>query len=186
MENEQNSIYVENLHLSLTNEELNEIINLLKQNDIEINFRENHEPKASLFTALSIFFNEPITKQIILNLISSGAFEAIKYSLFQLYKNINKFKYIQLGNKPEPQTFNIKYKINNIKLNIPVPSNLSDKQFSLYMDMTHKTLIELGKSDILQSSVYNEYIIESEEGQEELKVKTIIEYAREQHQKQKK
>jgi len=185
MENEPNSIYVENLHLSLSDDELDDIICLLKQNNVEINFIEDHEPKASFLTALNIFFNEPITKQIILNLLSSGAFEAIKYSLFQLYKNINKFKIIQLGNKPKSQSLNIKFKANNIKLNFPIPSNLNNEQFSLYMDMINKTIIELGKSDILKSSVYNEYIIEGEEGQEKLKVKTMIEYAREQQQKQK-
>lgn len=146
------SIYVENLHLPLSNDKLNEIITTLKQHEIDIIFSENLEPKASLFSAISIIFNEPLVKQIILNLFSAGVFEAIKISLLHLYNCLKKFKNISSNGKQEQSSLNIRLKTDNITLNLPIPNNLHDEQFLAYLDMAQNTLIEIGKSDIIKST----------------------------------
>ncbi|MDR2922285.1 MAG: hypothetical protein LBU85_02945 [Treponema sp.] len=187
MPQEQKAINVVNLHLHLTDEKLNEIINVLEKHDIEIKFRENYEPQASLFDSIIIFFNEPLTKQILLNLLSAGVFEAIKIYLLPLYKNLTKFKTINSAGVQKQSSLNIRLKTSNSALNVPIPSNLSDNQFYAYLDMVHKTLINLGRNDILNFKEYNEYVIEGEEGEEKtLKTKTMVEYALEQRTKKKK
>jgi hypothetical protein len=186
MSEEEKLIYVENLHLNLTDKKINEITNLLKQHDITINYFKNLEPRASLFETINIIFNEPITKQILLNLISAGAFEAIKTSLLPLYNSLNKIKIIKAGGKQEQPSLNIMFKTKNNTLNILIPSNLPDNQFKDYLDMAQKTIIELGKGDILKSTEYNEFVLESEEeNKKSLKVKTMREYIFEHYKKHK-
>jgi len=52
------SIRVENLHLPLSENEREEIINKLNQHEIEIVFFETRDlPRASVFEAITIFFN---------------------------------------------------------------------------------------------------------------------------------
>jgi len=73
----------------LSNTERKNINNVLHSNNIDINFHEVG-PKASLFEAITVFFNEPLTKLIINGLLTASAYDAIKFVILSLLRKIKK------------------------------------------------------------------------------------------------
>ena len=184
----ENAIFVENLHLFLSKEERNGVVNALSQQQIEIVFHENENTvNASLFTAVTILFNEPLTKMIIADLLTMAAYDAIKYTISCFLANLKKIKLVKLSSKKEkvneiPAQLNLRLKTSNAEMNVLLPNNLTHDQNLDYVDRMLKTMVELGKTEILRTQNYEMYIIEGndDENPELLKVKTCIEYMKEQ------
>jgi hypothetical protein len=188
----ENAIFVENLHLSLSSEEQNKIISLLDQQQVEIVFRENKDTvKACLFDAVTIFFNEPLTKAIITGLLTSGAYDAIKFTISCFLNNLKNYTLVKYNSKEgvEKKTaqLNLRLKTGNAEMNVLLPNNYTQKQNLEYLDRMLKTMVEIGKTDIPHIQKYEMYVIEGNDDDrpELLKVKTIVQYAREQQKKQK-
>lgn len=98
-------------------------------------------------------------------------------------KGVNKF--IRNAEKNKPIT-SLRLKTEKIEIIAPIPNNLNDKQFSDYMDMLQKTLIELGANQTQNIERYECFIIEYIDEQSNLKVKTMLQYAVERTTEQKK
>jgi hypothetical protein len=86
---------VENLSKYLSDDDRKKIEDMLHSNNIDRAFHET-DPKASLFDAITIFFNEPLTKMIITGLLTSGAYDVIKFSVLCF---LSKLKNIFLARK---------------------------------------------------------------------------------------
>jgi Mg/Co/Ni transporter MgtE len=182
---EKNAIRVENLHLSLSNDECNEIIDLFNFNKIDIIFFDTrNSPKASLFDAITILFNEPLTKTIIANLLSSATYDVIKSVLYRLFRNKKQHIIYNLSSKEKEASVNLHFETDSVQIIAPIPDNLNKKQFSGYMDMLHKTMVELGKHQI--PNIKTQEILNKEKNNDSLTVKTILQYSKERHKEQQK
>jgi len=187
----ENAVMAENLSRALSNDEREKIENTLRSNNIDIIFRETG-PKASLFDAIAILFNEPLTKMIINGLLASGAYDAIKsVVLCFLEKLKNAYKVRSDGNgniiKKDIPHLDLRLKTDNAELNVLISRNFTHKQVLEYMDKARETMIELGKTQIPKLQKYEIYIIDSDSNKpESIKVMTMSQYGKEQLEKQEK
>jgi hypothetical protein len=184
----ENIIMVENFNKCLSNEERKEIEDLLHSNNIDIIFYETG-PKASFFDAITIFFNEPITKMIINGLLSSAAYDAVKFSVISLLGKLNRIIRIRLNSNIEiirNEELNLRFKAGNAEMNVLISNKLTHEQNLEYMEKAFVAMIEIAKTQIPQEQTYEAYIIESDSEKPELiKVKTIVQYAKEKREKAK-
>lgn len=185
----ENAIMVENLSKCLSNDEREEIEKILHSNNIDIAFHETG-PKASLFDAITIFFNEPLTKMIINGLLSSSAYDAIKFVVLCFLGKLKNIFHISFGskkreNKKKTSHLDLRLKTGNAEVNVLISSNFTHEQNLEYMDKAREIMIELGKTRIPQLQTYEIYVIDSDDDKPELiKVMTMVQYAKEQRKKQ--
>jgi hypothetical protein len=187
----ENTIMVENLSKSLSDNERKKIEDMLHSNNIHIGFYETG-PQASLFDAITIFFNEPLTKMIITGLLTSGTYDVIKFVVSCFLSKLKNAFLIKFDSKEGvvkkniPQ-LNLHLRTGNAEINILVSDNLSHEQMLEYMDKARKTIIELEKTKIRNLKNHETFVIVSYDDKSELvKVMTIVQYAKEQQKKNQK
>jgi hypothetical protein len=117
----ENIIGVENLSKCLSIDERVKIEDMLHSNGIDIVFRETG-PKAALFDATTVFFNEPLTKMIITGLFTSGMYDAIKFVVLCFLSKLKNIVCVSLTGKEEiikdhPQ-LNLRFKAGNAEMNV--------------------------------------------------------------------
>lgn len=179
----KNAIVVENISFCLSNDEKKKLEDTLNENHIDLFFYEQRSIQNSFFETLSIYFNKHLTELIVAGILVPATYEAIKFAVFKIVKGVNKF--IRNAEKNKPIT-SLRLKTEKIEIIAPIPNNLNDKQFSDYMDMLQKTLIELGANQTQNIERYECFIIEYIDEQSNLKVKTMLQYAVERTTEQKK
>jgi hypothetical protein len=187
----EDGIFVENIHLPMSNEEKNKMFNLLDKQHIEIICRENKNAvNACLFDAVTVFFNEPLTRKILADLLTMAAYDAIKFAISCFLNNLKHFTLLRhsgkYGLEKKSAQLNVRLKTGNCEMNALIPNNLTHEQNLDYFDRVLKTLVELGKTAIPNTQTYEVYVIDGkdEDKPELLKVKTIIQYGYEQRMKQ--
>jgi hypothetical protein len=182
----ENAIRVENLGKILLDDERKKIEDMLHSNNIDIIFHKT-SPKASLFDAITIFFNEPLTKAIITGLLTSGTYDVIKFTVLSLLSKLKNITIISSHNKKEVTELNLHLETVNAEVNLLISDKLTHEQYMEYMDKAREIIIELEKTQIRNLKNYEMYIIESDnDNYETIKVMTMVQYAREQQKKQKK
>jgi hypothetical protein len=187
----ENAIKVENLSKYLSNDEREKIEDMLHSNNIDIVFYETG-PKADLFSAITIFFNEPLTKMIITGLITSSTYDAIKFVVLCFLSKLKNIFLVSFSSKQnelikKPVQLDLRFKAGNAEMNALIPNNFTHEQNLEYLDRVLKAMIELGKTQIPHMQTREFYVIDSDDDKAELlKVKTMVQYCKEQRKKQQK
>lgn len=187
----ENAIMVENLSKYLSSDEQKKIEDMFYSSNIDIAFRETG-PKASLFEAMSILFNEPITKMIMAGLLTSSVYDAIKFLVLCFLDKLKNIFIIRLGSKDEVikrevSHLDLRFKTGNAEVNVLISNNFTHEQNLEYMDKAIEKMIELGKTQIPILQTYEIYVIDRDDDKPELlKVMTMVQYAKEQREKKQK
>ena len=190
VEKYENIIYVETLLKYLSNDERDKIINMLHTNNIEIEFHEIG-PKASLFDAITVFFNEPLTKMIINGLLTASSYDAIKFVVFTLLRKIKKVIFVGIDDKnklikKKCTNLDLHINIGNINVDVLLSNNYTHKQNLEYMDKVFEKIIDLAKTQNQDLQAKEFYVFENDDKNPKLlKSMTMVEYAKEQRKKQK-
>jgi hypothetical protein len=186
----KNVIHVEGLYKYLSNGERKEINNILHSNNIEIDYHEI-EPKASLFEALIVFFNEPLTMSLISGLLTSTASDAIKFVVLRLLSKIKKIYFASFNSsknklvKRKCSNLDLHINIGNINVDVLMTNNYTHKQNLEYLDKVFSKIIELGKTQPQNLQTNEFFVIENDDkNPKSLKTMTMVEYAKEQQRKQ--
>jgi uncharacterized short protein YbdD (DUF466 family) len=181
----ENAIRVEDIGKFLSDDELKKIVGMLNSNSIDIVFHETG-PKASLFEAITIFFNEPLAKAIMTGLLTSGTYDAIKFTVLSLLSKLKNISIFRSHNKKEATELNLRLKTVNTEVNLLLSNKLTHEQNLEYMDKAREIIIELWKTQIRNLKNYEMYIIKSDnDNPETIKVMTMVQYAREQQKNRK-
>jgi hypothetical protein len=184
----ENAIMVENLSKCLSNDERKKIDDLLHSNNIDIAFHETG-PKASLFDAITIFFNEPLTKMIINGLLTSSVYDAIKFVVSCFLSKLKNIFLISINSKEEIvkkeiSHLDLHFKTGNAAVDVLISNNFTHEQNLEYIAKAFKMMTELGKTQIPQLQTYEIYVIDSDDDKPELlKVMTGVQYIKEQQKK---
>jgi hypothetical protein len=101
----------------------------------------------------SILFNEPLTKMIINSLLTSSAYDAIKFVVFYFWGKLKDVFRIRSDSKGKVIQKNIpcldfRLKIGNAEVNVLVSSNFTHKQSLEYIDKAFEMMIDLRKTNI--------------------------------------
>ncbi|MTI58580.1 MAG: hypothetical protein FH762_01100 [Firmicutes bacterium] len=180
--NRSKLIILENAKEYLSDVEYKELDEHLSQNDIGLKSFQSHGPKASL-NDINIFISENITQLLIAGILMPVIYDVIKKSLkIVIYKIRDKVKIIQSGKIREAVPC-LTFKTKNGEIKAPIPTDLSEEQFERYMDEI-KSAMESIK--INPKTRYESYVIEKSKNSLKVEAKTMLQYAHEQHQNQKK
>ena len=187
----ESAIMVETIGKILSDDERKKIEDMLHSNNIGIDYFESG-PKASLFEAITIFFNEPLTKSIITGIFAAGTYDVIKFVVLTLLSKIKNIYKVSLPNeqevvKKEITELNLRLRADNAEVNLLISNKLTHEQNLEYMDKAREIIIDLEKTQIRNLKNYEIYIIESDKDNPDLvKVMTMVQYAREQKKKNQK
>jgi len=174
-----------NLGLSMTDEERRELEIALEKHEIKMIFLERrHGAIASIFTSLPIFLSEELVISIMHGVIGAAAYDTIKFAISKLMGCVKNFSFLTGDEKQIEATVSLDFKIGNAEIKAPIPENLSDEQFSAYMDMLSKTIEGMKDTQIPHLTMYESFVIDYTKEGESLRVLTMVQYAREQHKKQ--
>lgn len=177
---EYDAILLENGAKYLSETELNDLTNKLKKINIELKTMSNDSPKMSL-NDISVFVGGHITELIITGLIIPTAYDVLKSSLkFIVYKIKENVKILQSGKVREAQPC-IQFKTCNGEVIAPMPQNLSESQFDKYMDGVWQAVNAIKPNP---EKEYESFIIEQNKDSLKIEVKTMLQYAQEQYNKQ--
>ena len=80
----------------------------------------------------------------------------------------------------------MKMRIGNAEVVAPIPSNLSDEQFSIYMNTLQSTLKTFSENEARRVERYNCFIVEYDRNTESIHVTSISQYGRERTAEQRK
>jgi len=185
----RNVIHVEGLAKYLSNNERERINNLLYSNNIEIDYHE-FEPKASLFESLTIIFNDSLIKLIFSGLLTSSAYDAIKYVILSFVKKLKKIFFASIdGNnkliKRKCSNLDLHINIGNINVDVLLSNSYTHKQNLEYLDRVFGKITDLAKTQPSNMQTKEFYVIENDDkNPKSLKIMTMLEYAKEQQRKQ--
>ena len=183
---QESIMFVEELYFVIPPDEQDEIKKMLNIHKINLVFFEKRkEPVASLFDAISIYLNEHLVSLIVAG-IMPVVYDAIKSSVLCLLKHIKKLVVVSGSGKHKEASLKFNFRIGNIEINAPIPKELSDDQFSIYMEMLRTTIMELGTSKKPNEKAYDCLVIELNNDNMTLNVKTIVQHIREKREEQSK
>lgn len=178
----ENIIVLENASVYLSDNEFMELYEQLSQYDIYLKSFESHAPKASLYD-INVFISENITELMIAGLFMPTIYDIIKSSMkVVIFKIRGKVKILQSGKIREAVPC-FQFKTKNGEISAPIPSNLSEEQFERYMDEIKRAIESIQPNP---QTKYQSFIIEQNEKSLKVEAKTMLQYAQEQCQKQKK
>lgn len=178
----ENIIVLENASVYLSDNEFVELYEQLSQYDIHLKSFESHTPKASL-NDINVFISENITELIIAGLFMPTIYDIIKSSMkIIIFKIRGKVKILQAGKIREAVPC-LQFKTKNGEISAPIPSNLSEEQFERYMDEIKGAIQSIQPNP---QTKYQSFVIERNEKSLKVEAKTMLQYANEKYQKQKK
>lgn len=120
---------------------------------------------------------------MIAGLFMPAIYDIIKSSLkIIIFKIKGKVKIIQSGKIREAVPC-LRFKTKNGEFSAPIPSNLSEAQFERYMDEIKEAIQSIQPNP---QTKYQSFVIERNEKTLKVEVKTMLQYANEKCQKQKK
>jgi len=184
----KNVIHVETLSKYLSNGEREKISNMLHSNNIGIEYHEVG-PKASLFEAITVVFNESLTMMLISGLLTSSAYDTIKFVVLCLLSKIKKIFIVSSSNnnlvKRKCSNLDLHINIGNINVDILLSNNYTHKQNLEYLDKVFEKITELAKTQPTSVQTKEFYVLENDDkNPKSLKTMTMVEYAKEQQRKQ--
>lgn len=179
---DENIIVLENASIYLSGAEFMELDEQLSQYDIHLKAFENHGPKGSLHD-INVFISENITELMIAGLLMPAIYDTIKSSMkIVIYKIRGKVKILQSGKIREAIPC-LELKTKNGQISAPIPLNLSEEQFERYMDEIKRAIESIQPNPQIK---YESFVVEQNEKSLKVEAKTMLQYAQEQCQKQKK
>lgn len=178
----ENIIVLENASVYLSDNEFIELDEQLSQYDINLKAFESHAPKATLHD-INVFISENITELMIAGLLMPAIYDIIKSSMkIIIFKIRGKVKILQSGKIREAVPC-LQFKTKNGEISAPIPSNLSEEQFERYMDEIKRSIERIQPNP---QAKYESFVIKQNEKSLKVEVKTMLQYAQEQCQKQNK
>lgn len=178
----ENIIVLENASVYLSDNEFLELYEQLSQYDIHLKSFESHAPKASL-NDINVFISENITELMIAGLFMPTIYDIIKSSMkIIIFKIRGKVKILQAGKIREVVPC-LQFKTKNGEISAPIPSNLSEEQFERYMDEIKGAIQSIQPNP---QAKYQSFVIEQNEKSLKVEAITMLQYANEKCQKQKK
>ena len=174
------SVVVENAPLKPSEQqEINEMIN---KYGIDVYFLEYRAIVNSFFDSISVFLNPDITNLLISGFVTPAVYDALKECLHYMVMKISSRKHLKEENESGVA---FRLKIKNADIYAPIPSGLSDAQFSAYMDMIKSSFMIVNKEQEETNPDYQRLFLMYESGTEEVKIKTVQDYAKTQMEKKK-
>lgn len=177
-------IFLENGVNYLSEEELRNLTNCLKEINIEVKVSKEEENviKHSFFSDVVIYVNANLTELFVTGMLSPTSFEILKASFLLLYKRIVKrVRVLHNGNVRESRPV-FKYKTEKGEVSVQIPNDLNDIQFELLMDNIKygmESLAPYHDSDKLDG-----FMILDVKDDLNVQVKTLHEYVLEQKERQ--
>lgn len=181
-ENYVNGMAVKNFSRGFSNDEETKLHTLLNEQGIGLTFFEVRSIENSFFQNFCIYINEHLTELFITGIIAPAAYDAIKIVICLIVNRISAC--LHKTDKNEPLS-SLRLKIGKADVIAPIPNNLNDNQFSMYMNMLQKALAEANEPKLKKITKYECFIAECSEDFEQIVVKTINEYGHEQIEKNK-
>jgi hypothetical protein len=186
----KNVIHVETLSKILSSSERDGINNMLHSYNIEIEYHEVG-PKASLFEAITVFFNEPLSNMIINGLLTASSYDAIKFVVSNLLSKIKKVYRVSFSSsknkliKSKCSNLDLHISNGNINVDVLLSNNYTHKQNLEYLDKVFEKITDLAKKQPPNVQTREFFVIENDEkNPKSLKTMTMLEYAKEQQRKQ--
>lgn len=175
-----NFIILENGMAYLSNDEFTALNVLLAQNSINLSYFQNPGPKASL-NDINIFISQNITELMTAGILLPAVYDVIKAALKTIvYKIKGKVKILQSGKVREAVPC-LTFKTVNGEIKAPIPTDLTEDQFERYMDELERAIESIRPDPLVR---YEIFIAEQNEKTRIIEVKTMLQYAHEQYQKQ--
>jgi hypothetical protein len=172
----RHGIILENGANYLTEDEYFELRKKFKEQGMDLLATKSDGPKAS-FNDISIFISQNTTELIIAGLMMPVVYDTLKTVIsFAIRKIKEKVKIVQSGQIRAAQPC-IKFQMSNCDIIAPIPSDLTDEQFSIYFDFINEAIKTIQCNPATR---YEHFIIERKKGEFKVEVKTMIEYAQEQ------
>lgn len=177
----ENNIMLENISFLFSSEERDSIEKAFDEQEIGILFFEKRGIQNSIFDTAMIYINSNLTDLIIAGLLAPAAYDLLKNTILFVGRKISAF--VHRAKKDEP-VISLKMKSGDAEIIAPIPTNLSNEQFQIYMDMLQKALLEANEPKLKKVTKYECFVAECDEKMEKVIVKTMLEYGHEQVQKQ--
>ena len=174
----ESNISVVNVSYFIPLESRKELEQALSSHEIGLLFYEQRQNsiQASLFQTIIVYVNEHLTELLIYGILAPTAYDTLKKAIHFVAKSISGF--IRKRDKDETDP-SMKFKIGNAEVIAPIPSNLSDEQFSSYMDTLKNTLKRLSDNEARKVERYDRFIVEYDRKTENLYIKTVSQYGSE-------
>ncbi|MBN7773553.1 hypothetical protein [Clostridium aminobutyricum] len=180
--NKHGEIYLPGGINYLSQDELTNIQSELNKYDITLIATDDHAPQAS-FNDICIFISQNTTELIVSGLMMPVAYDVLVKSIkFVIQKIKEKVKILQGGQVREAQP-SIHFKTENSELIAPIPQNLTDEQFNKYFESINEAIKTIHHNS---EKKYEYFIIEQQNDGLRVEVKTIIQYAQDKIEHQKK
>ncbi len=165
----------------LSQHELTNMQSELSRYGINLIATDDHTPKASL-NDICIFISQNITELIVSGLMMPVAYDVFVKSIkFIIQKIKEKVKILQGGQVREAQP-SIHFRTENSELIAPIPKDLTDEQFNEYFEAINEAIKTIHHNS---EKRYEYFIIEQRKDELRVEVKTIIQYAQDKAEHQK-
>lgn len=175
-------ILLENGANYLTEKEFSELHEKFKEQGMDLLATKSNGPKASL-NDINIFISQNTTELIIAGLMMPMVYDTLKAVISLVIRKIKeKVKILQSGLIRAAQPC-IKFQMSNCEIIAPIPSDLTDEQFSIYFDSINEAIKTIQCN---RATRYEYFIIERKKGEFKVEVKTMIQHAQGQWKKQQK
>ena len=172
------SIVLENAPLKPSEQQkINEMIN---KYGIDVCFLEYRAIVNSVFDSIPVFLNPDITNLLISGFMMPAVYDAFKECLHYMVMKISSRKHLKEKNESGVA---FRLKINNADIYAPIPSGLSDTQFSTYMDMIKSSFMKVNKEQEETKADYQQLFLMYDSETEKVEIKTVQDYAKMQMEK---
>lgn len=171
-QNFENVIAADNLSLILSQEEKESIAAALNEQEIGLLFVEKRSMVQAVFQTVYLYINENLTELIIAGLIAPAAYDAIKSTVSRIVDRMRK----RLKNpEREAAVVSLKLESGNVEITAPIPTTLTDEQFSQYMDMLRASVAQMSSDQDRDTKARESFIAEcvDENGSISIRMKTI-------------
>lgn len=175
-----NSIAFRNVAYFISPDDRIELEEKLKKHGIGVSFFETRGIQASAYDFIFLYINQNLTELIIAGLLAPAAYDVIKTSILLIYKRIKNLSHATRSVRSKEITPSIQLKAGNAEIIAPIPQNLSDEQFGMYMDMLRQTMSDVNETKFQGLPKHQSFIAEYSIEEKRIMVKTITEYGYEQ------
>ncbi len=156
----------------------------LNAHEIGLLFDEQRGVQASIFDTIVIYVNTHLTELLVCGLLLPAAYDLVKKVILCIGKyTASHFK--KRSRKPDEYP-SMRMNIGKAEIIAPIPSDLSNEQFSVYMDTLQYALKTLADNEIPKIESYECFIVEYDNENTQLNVKTYHQYGMEQVVEQRK
>jgi hypothetical protein len=176
------NIIVKNTSCIIPSEQRIEFEEALKRYEIGLLFHEERYLQA-LFSTVCFYINAHLTELFICGLLAPAAYDVFKSTIFAISKRIMSFL---KNHKNKEENPGIQLKIGKAEIIVPIPNNLSDEQFSIYMDSVRELSKSFIDSEPKIRETFSCFIMEYNDETSYLSIKTINQYGMERIAEQRK